>query len=91
MCKLESDLVVPVKPLFYRCYVDDPYVPRKKIISDMFLENLNSYYQNILTIELNPLNFLDTELIREKGCRLMQVFNESHKFPVQWSYKITIR
>ena len=89
-------LLSPTKPLFYKCYIGDTYryiyIPRKKNIRDTFLEDLNSYHQNIkLTMEVNSSTFFDTELIREKGSILMQVFNKSHKFPMNWGSKISIR
>ena len=42
-------------------------------------------------VEVNPSKFSNTELIREKGSLLTQVFNKPHKFPVHWSFKIPIR
>ena len=39
---------------------------------------------------MGPSNFLDTELIREKGSTLTQGFNKPHKFSLHWSVKITI-
>ena len=89
---MEFDVVVPAKPLFYKPYVDDTYVRRKKNIRDMLFEDLNSYHKSIkLTVDVNPSEFLDTELIREKGSILTQVFNKPHQFPVQWSFKIPMR
>ena len=66
MCKMEFDVVVPAKPIFYKSYVDDTYVQRKKNDVDKLLEELNSYNENIkLTLKVNPTQFLDTELVRE--------------------------
>ena len=66
MCKMEYDVVVPAKPIFYKCYVDDTYVQRKKNDVDKLFEELNSYNENMkLTVEANPTKFLDTELVRE--------------------------
>ena len=54
MCKMEFDVAAPVKPLFYKCYVDDAYLHRKKNIRDMLFEDFKSYHQNIkLTVEVN--------------------------------------
>ena len=51
-----------MKPHFYKRYVDDTYIPRKKNKSDCIFEKLSSYYPNIkLTIEKNPTKFLDTK------------------------------
>ena len=54
MCKMEDDVVGPIKPLFYKRYVDDTYVRRKKNTKDELFEKLNTYHDNIkLTIEEN--------------------------------------
>ena len=61
MCEMELDVVVPAKPIFYKRYVDDTYVRRKKNDVDKLFEELNSYNENIkLTLEANPTKFLDT-------------------------------
>ena len=66
MCKMEFDAVVSVKPIFYKRYVDDTYVRRKKNDVDKLFEELNSYNENIkLTLEVNPTKFLDIEKVRE--------------------------
>ena len=92
MCKMEFDVVVPAKPIFYKRYVDDTYVRRKKNDVDKLFEELNSYNENIkLTLEVNPTKFQDTELVRENGEITTQVFSKSTKLPVQWSSKIPVR
>ena len=50
MCKMELDVVVPAKPIFYKRYVDDTYVRRKKNDVDKLFEELNSYNENIKLI-----------------------------------------
>ena len=80
MCKMEDDVIAPLKPIFYKRYVDDTYVRRKKNTTDELFEKLNTYHDNIrLTIKENPTNFLDT------------VYRRSNKFPVHWSSKIPLR
>ena len=37
VCKMEEDIVAPSKPLFYKRYVDDTYVRRKKNETDELL------------------------------------------------------
>ena len=55
MCKTEFDVVIPAKPIFYKRYVDDTYVRRRKNDVDKLFEELNSYNENIkLTLEVNP-------------------------------------
>ena len=61
MCEMELDVVVPAKPIFYKRYVDDTYVRRKKNDVDKLFEELNSYNENIkLMLQANPTKFLDT-------------------------------
>ena len=85
-CKMEYDVAVPAKPIFYKRYVDDTYVRIKKNDVEKLFEELNSYHENIkLTLEVNPTKFLDAELIREKGEIKTQVFSKSTKLPVHWS------
>ena len=91
-CKMEFDSIVPDKPIFYKRYVDDMYVRRKKNGVDKQFEELNSYHKNIkLTLEVNPTKFLDTELVRENGEITTQVFSKSTKLPVHWNSKILVR
>ena len=57
LSKMEEDIVAPMKPHFYKRYVDNTYIRRKKNKPD------SSYYPNIiLTVEKNPTKFLDTEI-----------------------------
>ena len=66
--KVEEDIVAPMKPHFYKRYVDDTYIRRRKNESDSLFEKLNSDHSKIkLTIEKNPTKFLDTKIIRH-GC-----------------------
>ena len=76
---MEEDIVTPMKPHFYKRYVDDTYIRRKKNEPDSLFEKLNSYHPNIkLTIEKNPTNILDTEIIR-RGCEIETKFTISLK------------
>ena len=78
--------------VFYKRYIDDTYVRKKKNDVDKLFEELNSHNENIkLTLEVNPTKFLDTELVRENGEITMQVFSKSTKLPVHWSSKILVR
>ena len=92
MFKMELDVIVPPKSIFYQRYVDDTYVWRKKGDADKLFQELNSYKENIkLTLEVNPTKFLDTELVRENGEITTQVFSKSTKLPVYWSSKLPVR
>lgn len=92
MFKMQLDVVVHAKPIFYKSCVVDTYARRKRNAVDKLFEELNSYNRNIkLTFEINPEKFLDTELIRENGEITIQVFSKSIKLPLRWSLKIPVR
>ena len=62
MVKMENDVVIPSKPIFYCRFVDDIY-SRHKLGGNILFDRLNSYHPNIrLIIEVNPSKFLDTKL-----------------------------
>ena len=89
MCKMEYDVVVLAKPIFYKRYVDDVYIPRKENLNDVLFQNLNSYHKSIkLTLEENPKMILDIEIIRKNNTISTQVLTKLTKFPVHWSSKI---
>ena len=91
MCKIELDVAVPAKPIFYKRYVDGTHARRKKNNVDKLFEKLNSYNQNIKPmLEINPTKFLDAELVRENAEITTQVFSKSTKLPVHWSSKIPV-
>ena len=90
--KMKKDIVTSSKSFFYKRYVDDTYFRRKKIEIDELYNALNSYNQNIkLTLELDPIRFLDKEIIRSNGKITTQVYNKTKKFPVHWTSKIPVR
>ena len=47
MCKMEDDVVAPLKPMFYKRYVDDTYVRRKENTTDDLFEKRSTYHGNI--------------------------------------------
>ena len=56
LCKMEYDVVVPAKSLFYNFYnvMLMTQMHRKKNINEL-IQNLNSYHKNIkLTLDENP-------------------------------------
>ena len=60
ICKMELDVVVPATTIFYKSYVDDTYVWKKKNDVDMLFKKLYFHNENIkLTLEVNT-KFLDT-------------------------------
>ena len=87
MNKMETDIVVPMKPKFYRRYVDDTYRRRKLNIPDELFDKMNTYHPNIkLTIEINPIKFLDSHITRkDKNTMSCMVYPKDSKLPFHWS------
>ena len=68
MIRMETDVVVPIRPIFYKRYVDDIYNRRQKNTCDVLYNAINNYHPKIkLTIETNPQRFLDTEITHING------------------------
>ena len=63
MTKLQFDVVVPAKPLFYKRYSDDRDLQRRVIRSIKFL--LSKHQTNV---RHQPMNISECEMIRENGC-----------------------
>ena len=92
MCKMEEDVIKPVKPIIYKRYVDDTYVKRKPNESDTLFDALNFYHPNInLTLEKKDKRFFDTQIIKEKNRIKTQVFVKKPIHPVHWSSKVPFR
>ena len=92
MCKMEQDVVKPLKPMFYKHYVHDTCVKRKRNKSDTLFDVLNSYHPNIkFTLEQNPKRFLDTQIIKENNRIKTQAFVKKSMYPVHWSSKVPFR
>ena len=91
-CKMEEDIATPSKPLFYKRYMQYPYVRIKKNETDELYNALDSYHENIkLTLELDPTKFLDTKIIPSNGKITTQVYNKMKKLSVHWTSKIPVR
>ena len=68
MIRMKTDVVVPIRPIFYKRYIDDIYNRRQKNSSDVLYDALNNYHSKIKsTIETNPQKFLDTEITHING------------------------
>ena len=92
MVKLERDVLKPPLPIFYKRYVDDTYVRRKKDEPDILFDELNAYHQNInFTLERNPVKFLDTQFSYNNDEMITAVVSKDNKLPVHWSSKIPKR
>ena len=89
MIRTKNDVVKPLKPLFYKRYLDYIYSRRKKNCTDQLYHELNNYHPNInLTIEINPKKFLDTQVIIKNEKIETAVCRKSTKLPVPWSSNI---
>ena len=92
MAKMEKDVLKPPYPIFYRRYVDDVYVRRKKNCPDILLNDLNNYHENInFTIENNPDKFLDTNISFNGNQIITNVVSKDNKLPPHWLSNIPKR
>ena len=79
MVKIENDVVIPPKPIFYRRFVDDIY-SRQKLGDNSLFDRTNNYHPNIkLTIESNLRKFLDTKLKNIIGAYKLNVYRKNTK------------
>ena len=64
MVTTQNEVVKPMDPPFYKRFVQDIYSKRNKSQQDILFEALKKFDTNIkVTIEVNPVNFLDTKII----------------------------
>ena len=92
ICKMEEDVVKLLKPIFYKRYVDETYVKRKRNEADTLFDALNSYYRNIkFALEQKPKKFLDTQIIKENNQIKTLVFVKKSMYLVHWSSKVSFR
>ena len=90
--RMKNDVVIPLKPIFYRRFVDDIINRRKKNIPDQLFFKLNNYHRNIeLTIEISPTNFLDTQLVNLNGKIETKVYRKPNKLLDPWPSNIPKR
>ena len=89
MVKMENDIVIPQKSIFYERYVDDIINRRKKHEEDLLFKKLNNYRPKIkLTIEINPPKLLDTEIIISNNEVVKSVHRKESKLPVPWESNV---
>ena len=94
MNRVEKERVVPLKPKFYKRYVDDTITKRKKNTDiDELFQNMNSHHPNIkLTVETNPTRFLETASSKNlDGSVTTKVFRKPVKLPTFWNSQIPKR
>ena len=89
--KMENEVVNPAKPIFYRRYVDDTNIKKKKL-DNTFYNSLTNFHQNLkFTTELNPKKFLDTSIHKlDNGTYDFRVVNKTNKMPFHWSSRVPI-
>ena len=74
MCKIDD--VIVLKPIFYKRYLDEMYIKRKRNKTDTVFDALNLYHPNKkFTLEQNPKRFLDTQIIKENNKTKSHVFS----------------
>ena len=52
MICMETDVVVPIRPIFYKRYVDDIYSRRQKNAVDKLYNGLNNYHPKVKLLKL---------------------------------------
>ena len=81
MVKMESDVVIPSKSIFYCRFLDDIY-SRQKLGNSILFDQLNSYHPNIkLNTEVNPSKYLDTKLTSISRTYKFNVYRKNSKLP----------
>ena len=90
--RMETDAVVPIRPIFYKRYVDDIYIRRQKNTCNVLYNAINNYNPKIkLTIETNPQRFLDTGTTHINGTIETRVHRKKTKLPIPWTSNIPKR
>ena len=85
MILMETDVVVTISATFYKRYVEDIYDRLPKNTVDKLYDGLNNYHPKVkITIETNPLRFLDTEIIHNNGMIETRVHMKKAKLPTPW-------
>ena len=87
LVKMEKVAVRYHLNLFYSRSVDDIY-SRQKLGDNVLFDWLNNYHPNIkLTIEVNPIKFLDTKLTNINCTYKFNVYRKNTKLPSPWTSK----
>ena len=91
MKRMQNDVAIPLKPIFFR-FVDDIINRCKKNVPDELFFKLNNYHRNTkLTTEISPTKFLDTQLVNLNRKMETNVYRKQNKLPVPWSSNIPKR
>ena len=89
--RTERDVLITLKPSFYKRHVDDIYSWRKKNYHDELYEKLNSYHTDIkVIVEDSPNKFVDTEIIEKEDIIYTGVYRNktSSSLGFQYSKKV---
>ena len=87
VCKMEEDIVAPSKPLFYKRYVDDTYVRRKKNETDELYNALNSYSLNSLKL---PVHWTSKIPVRYKRNAIIGELHRAQKIASNFDIEINV-
>ena len=91
MIRMETDVVIPVRPIVYKRLVDI-YNRRQKNTSDLLYDALSKYHSKIkLTIETHPQRFWDSEITHINGTIEIRVHRNKTKLPIPWTSNIPKR
>ena len=83
MNKIERDVVISLKPNFYKRFVDDIYRRGKRNEADELIDKMNYCHPNIkLTIEISPQKFLDIKILRTFNQIQVFMYQKENKQPI---------
>ena len=79
MVKIENDIEISSKLIFYRRFLDEIYISGK-IGKNIFFNQLNNYHPNIkVTIKLNPSKYLCNKFTNFDGFNKFKLCKKSTK------------
>ena len=89
MIRMEIHLVVPIRPTFYKWYVNDIYNRWHKNTFDKLFHRLNKQHHKVkLTIEINPLWFPDIEIFHNNS--MIETREQGKKGKLPWLWKSNV-
>ena len=89
LIRMDTDVVVPTRPIFYKRYADEIYNRRQRNTVHELFDGLNKYRPKVkLTIDTNPLRFLDTVIFRNNGLIGTLSPRKKTKSPTPWTSHI---
>ena len=92
MTKIENSLVVPRSPSFYYRYIDDIITRRRCDKPNELFETLNKHEKLRFTCEVQPIKFLDTNMIQLPDNSFeTTVHRKTTKLPAHWTSKAPLK